>query len=77
MIDQIDYLNTTLLSDMARILPAFQVIIFQKRKTEEDNLYYTSVFSALSIHNPEADILCLLHTEDIKFDILRSKDENR
>ena len=61
---------------MARILPAFQVVVFQKEELKKQS-DYTAVFSALSLNCPEADILPLLHTEDIKFDILQPKDEQR
>jgi hypothetical protein len=75
-IDGKDYLTTSALTEMARILPAFQVVVFQKKEPKKRS-DYTAVFSASSLNCPEADILPLLHTENIKFDILQSKDEQR
>ena len=75
-IDGKDYLTTSALTEMARILTAFQVVVFQKKELKKQS-DYTAVFSALSLNCPEADILPLLHTEDIKFDILQPKDEQR
>ena len=76
-IDGKDYLTTSApLTEMARILPASQVVVFQKKEPKKRS-DYTAVFSALSLNCPEADILPLLHTENIKFDILQSKDEQR
>jgi hypothetical protein len=75
-IDGKDYLTTSALTEMARILPAFQVVVFQKKEPKKRS-DYTAVFSALSLSCPDADILPLLHTENIKFDILQSKDEQR
>jgi hypothetical protein len=69
-------MNTSALAELARLLPAFQVVVFQKKELKEQS-DYTAVFSALSSTNPDADILSLLHTEGIKFDILKSKDGQR
>ena len=75
-IDEQDYMNTSALAEMARLLPAFQAVVFQKKGLKEKS-DYTAVFSALSPTNPDAEILSLLHTEGIKFDILKSKDGQR
>ena len=76
-IDERDYMNTSALAELARLLPAFQVVVFQKKEELKEQSDYTAVFSALSSTNPDADILSLLHTEGIKFDILKSKDGQR
>ena len=75
-IKRIDYLTTSALAEMAKILPAFQVVVFQKKGLKKHS-DYTAVFLAASLNYLEADILSLFHTEGIKFDILHSKDEQR